>query len=120
MRLYLDDDSVAALLVKVLQRAGHDLIIPADIGLSGKADPLHLAEAAQRGRVLLTKNCNDFENLHVLVLAVQGHHPGILLVRQDNDPKRDLKPPGVVRALGRLIASGLPFRDQCHTLNHWR
>jgi hypothetical protein len=120
MRLYLDDDSAAALLLRLLRRAGHDVCVPADVGTSGQPDPEHLMRAVQDDRVLLTRNYRDFEHLHALVLVVQGHHPGILLERRDNDPTRDLKPPGVVRALGRLIASGLPIRDNCHTLNHWR
>jgi hypothetical protein len=120
MRLYLDDDSASPLLAKLLVRAGNDVRLPADVGLSGEADRLHFSRAVQEDRVLLTHNYRDFENLHLLVLAVGGHHPGVLLVRRDNDPKRDLTPSGVVRVLSRLSASGLPFRDECHILNHWR
>src|SRR5438105_2941805 len=104
MRLYLDDDIVDGLLVKLLRKAGHDIQIPSDIGRYGAADTVHLACAVTAGRVFLSYNHRDFEQLHDLVVAVAGHHPGILIVRKDNDP-RDLKPPGIVRALGKLIAS---------------
>src|SRR5262249_23285888 len=36
MNLYLDDDSADSLLVKLLGRAGHDVLIPADLGAVGK------------------------------------------------------------------------------------
>jgi hypothetical protein len=120
MRLYLDDDSASALLAALLRQAGHDVQVPADAGTGGKSDPEHLAHAARQTRTLLSKNYRDFELLHDLVMAVQGHHPGILVVREDNDRKRDLKPSGIVRALTRLLASGLPVVDTYHILNHWR
>jgi hypothetical protein len=42
MRLYLDDDSVSGLLIRLLNNAGHDVEIPADGGLSGQDDAMHL------------------------------------------------------------------------------
>jgi len=43
MRLYLDDDSAEALLIALLQQAGHDVQIPADAGMIGQHDSIHLA-----------------------------------------------------------------------------
>jgi hypothetical protein len=120
MKLYLDDDSVAAVLVALLGRAGHDVEIPADVGLAGREDPVHLTHAVLQGRVLLSHNYRDFEQLHDLAMAVGGHHPGILVVRKDNDPKKDLTGHGIVRAIAKLIASGTPIADCYHVLNHWR
>jgi hypothetical protein len=40
MRLYLDDDSAGALLTRYLAQAGHDVEIPADVGLTGDDDPV--------------------------------------------------------------------------------
>jgi hypothetical protein len=51
---------------------------------------------------------------------VQGHHLGILVVRKDNDLRRDLKPAGIVRALTNLLAAGVPIVDNYHILNHYR
>jgi hypothetical protein len=76
--------------------------------------------AVRAGRVLLTRNYRDFDDLHDLAMALQGHHPGILVVRMDNDPRRDLKPRGIVRAIGKLLASGAAVADNNHVLNHWR
>ena len=120
MLLYLDDDSADPLLVRLLIAASHDIQIPADVGLAGKKDPEHLMYAIKRSRVFLTHNHEDFELLHTLVLLVGGHHPGILVVRRDNDPTRDLKPKGIARAIRNLLAAGVPIPDELHILNHWR
>ena len=120
MRLYLDDDCVDPLLARLLVHAGHDVELPRDVGLSGKPDPVHLKHAITSARVFVTKNYRDFEYLHDLLMAAQGHHPGIFVVRQDNDPKRDLTPHGIVRAIANLEASNVPIPDGYHVLNHWR
>ena len=74
--------------------------------MRGRDDAVHLTYAIQQGRVCVTKNYGDFENLHNLVRAAQGHHPGILVVRQDNDPTRDLTARGIARAIRNLIEAG--------------
>jgi predicted nuclease of predicted toxin-antitoxin system len=120
MKLYLDDDLASPLLARLLRSAGHDVQLPGDVGLAGKADAVHFAHAVRQGRACLTRNYGDFQNLHDLVGAVQGHHPGILVVRQDNDPKRDLKNRDIVRAIGKLQAAAVPIPDQYIILNVWR
>jgi hypothetical protein len=120
MRLSLDDDSASALLVRLLGRAGHDVRLPGDIGIAGRNDAVHLARAISDGRVFLTFSHDDFEELHDLVQVAGGHHPGILVVRKDNNPKRDLRPHGIVHALGKILAAGVPVADQFTILNHWR
>ena len=47
MRLYLDDDSAAPLLARLLGRAGHDAQLPGDVGMSGEDDSVHLTHAAR-------------------------------------------------------------------------
>jgi predicted nuclease of predicted toxin-antitoxin system len=120
MRLYLDDDSASLLLARLLRRAGHDVERPADVGMTGKDDPVHLGYAVRFDRILLSQNHRDFENLHNLVMIVGGHHPGVLVVRRDNNPKRDLDERGIVRAIGKLVAAGLELTDHFYVLNHWR
>ena len=120
MNLYLDDDVASPLLAQLLQKAGHDVQLPTDVGLSGDDDPVHLRHAAMNGRVIITGNHDDFEVLHLLVIDLQGHLPGALVVRKDNDPRRDLKAAGVVRALRNLLAAKVPIADQFIVLNHWR
>jgi Domain of unknown function (DUF5615) len=120
MNLYLDDDSASPLLTRLLRNAGHDVQLPADAGRAGSHDAVHLRHAIQVHRVFLTHNHRDFVFLHELVLESQGHHPGVLIVRRDNDPRRDLSPRGIVRALGNLLAAGIIVADECIVLNHWR
>ena len=88
MRLYLDDDTASALLAKLLRQAGHDVQIPHDVGMTGAPDPVHLTRSVADDRVYVTKNHDDFGILHNLIKQVGGHHPGICVVRQDNDPSR--------------------------------
>jgi predicted nuclease of predicted toxin-antitoxin system len=120
MNIYLDDDSAAALLVRLLAREGHDAQLPADVSMSGENDPVHLRHAIDEGRVLLSRNYDDFKELHELVIASGGKHPGLLLVRQDNNPKRDMNAPLIVRAIRNLLGSGIPIPNDLHILNHWR
>src|SRR5262245_29584857 len=120
MRFYLDDDSAALVLIQLLRKAGHDVQVPADVGTSGKEDPVHLTYSIREGRVFLSKNYKDFELLHLLVRQAQGYHPGILVVRQDNDPTRDLTPRGIVRAIRNLLAAGVPVADEYIILNAWK
>lgn len=120
MRLYLDDDIASALLARLLRNAGHDVETSSGAGLAGAADPLHLTWAIRENRVLLTRNYDDFERLHLLIRQAQGHHPGILIVRQDNDPRRDLTPAGIVRAIRNLEAAAVSVQEDCIVLNHWR
>ena len=68
----------------------------------------------------MTRNVADFQELHRLHLEKGGHHPGLLFRYFDNNPRKDLSPAGVVAAIDRLVASGLPFEDECHNLNHWK
>jgi hypothetical protein len=120
MRLYLDDDTADPLLAQLLQNAGYEVELPRDASLSGQPDAIHLTHAIRATRTLLTKNYRDFEYLHNLLVVAQGHRLGILVVRQDNDPKRDLTARGIVRAIAKLEAAGVPIADCYHILNHWR
>jgi hypothetical protein len=119
MLLYLDDDSIDGVFVKLLRKAGHDVVIPADARLAGADDAVHLTHAVRSGWPLLSCNHDDFEQLHILIAAAGGHHPGILIVRKDND-RRDLKPGGIVVALANFLASGNPLADQFVILNQYR
>jgi hypothetical protein len=55
-----------------------------------------------------------------LILEAKGHHSGVLIVRRDNDPTRDPKPAGIVRAIRNLEAAAVPIQDELQILNHWR
>jgi predicted nuclease of predicted toxin-antitoxin system len=120
MRLYLDDDSIFPVLVKLLRQARHDVLVPGDLGIAGAEDPVHLRHAIREDRVFLSHNYDDFKFLHELLLEGKGHHPGILIIRRDNNPTRDMKPPHIVRAISNLTAAGLLVPDRYVVLNQWR
>jgi len=97
-RLYVDDDSVDPGLIRLLRRDGHDVHVPADVGLAGSSDQVHLAHAIRHWRAILTRNCRDFEVLHDLVArAANGHHGGILVVRFDSNPRNNMSAGDVAR-----------------------
>ena len=57
-----------------------------ELNFMGKVDPLVVDYAKQENRVLLTRNCKDFENLH----PENPNHPGILAIYSDSNPSKDL------------------------------
>jgi predicted nuclease of predicted toxin-antitoxin system len=120
MNLYLDEDSAQTLLVRLLRAAGHDVLTTAEAGHSGDKDPAQFSYALRMNRVVLTHNYDDFQLLHELVILSGGHHPGVLVVRRDNNPGHNLKPHHVVRAIRNLLAANAPIPDELITLNHWR
>ncbi len=121
MRLYIDDDSVDPGLIRLLRRDGHDVQIPADVGLAGSSDQVHLAHAIRDQRAMLTKNYRDFETLHDLVVrAAQGHHEGVLVVRYDKDPRNNMSAGDIARAVRNLEKAGVSIADSYHQLSHWQ
>jgi hypothetical protein len=94
--------------------------LPFDVGLSGSPDPVHLGHAIGDERICVTKNHDDFWLLHNLIKQAKGTHPGIFAIRQDNDPRRDLSAKGIVSAIRKLEAAGVPIQNEFIVLNHWR
>ncbi len=120
MRIYVDEDSASDQLVRLFRKAGHDLETPSGVNLLGRSDPVQFTFAISERRVFLTANYDDYEKLHLLVQEAHGHHPGILAVRWDNDPTRDLTPKGIVAAIRKLESAGVPIGGEYTVLNHWR
>lgn len=120
MRLYLDDDISGPYLTQLLRKAGHDVRLPSELRMAGTHDADHLRQAVIEQRACLTRNYKDFEFLHNLVRQVQGHHNGILVVRAENDRRRNLKPHEIARAIAKLEAAGAPVADEYIILNQWR
>jgi hypothetical protein len=120
LSIYLDDCADDKELAQRLRHAGYTVVRPREVRTAGLPDRGHLEYAAQSQLTLLTRNPDDFQDLHRKWQAAGRTHFGILLVYQDNNPKKDMSPADVVRAIGNLIASGLPIVNEIHTLNHWR
>lgn len=115
-KIYLDDCAYAKDLVRLLEAAGHQVVTPRQAGITGREDAIHFRYAAENGLILLTKNPDDFLELH----QTQSQHAGILLVYQDNDPDRDMSHAEIVRAITNLEQAGVAFVGTCHILNAWR
>ena len=62
IRLYLDED-VSVLVGRMISARGYDVISTLDAGNLGSSDIRQIEYAAREGRVLLTHNRVDFENL---------------------------------------------------------
>jgi hypothetical protein len=67
MRIYVDEDMAAGILVRLLQKAGHDVESPRGAGMLGRSDPVQLTFAIHESRLCLTANYDDYEELHLLV-----------------------------------------------------
>jgi hypothetical protein len=120
VRIHLDEDASSSLLLKLLRAAGHDVTDTVSLGMRGENDPVQFATAIANARVILSYNADDFQELHDLVGASGGHHPGIIVIYKDNDSARDLSARGIVNAIRKLKQSGAPIENQYITLNQWR
>jgi predicted nuclease of predicted toxin-antitoxin system len=120
MRLVIDENMSSPVLASRLRASGHDPVLAIDVGLLSVADARVLIYSITQALPVLTRDSEDFEDLHDLVLAATGHHAGILIVRFDNDPRHNLTDRGIATALSKLESAGVPTRDQIHVLNHWR
>ena len=107
-------------LIRRLNDEHYDVLIPRAAGTAGDPDPVHFMCAIRTNRATVTRDHDDFKLLHDLVLLAGGHHPGILVIRHDKDPARDMSPGAIVRALHNLLASSVAIPDALHILNHWR
>jgi predicted nuclease of predicted toxin-antitoxin system len=120
MKIYLDDNWANKALVEMLRKAGHTIVLPAEVGLRGASDARHLTCAIGAGLATLTADSEDFLELDALILSAGGTHPGILVVRFDSDPRHDMKPKHIVAALANLEQSGMNITSQVVVLNQWR
>ena len=120
MNIYVDDDTVDRSLVALLRKAGHAVRLPSEVGTAGVSDARHFIHAMRHGLIVLTRNHKDYADLHDVVQAARGTHLGILTIRSDNDPTRDMTPRGIVAAIKKIESAGVELVNQCYVLNHWR
>jgi predicted nuclease of predicted toxin-antitoxin system len=78
MTIYLDDNFKGRELVGRLRNAGFKVVLPADLHLDGAAAARHFEGAIRQGAIVLTKDEEDFRDLHQLVLTSRGNHPGAI------------------------------------------
>ncbi len=115
LRLLLDEDSQAELLVRLLIAAGHDVLIINEVDLAGSSDDVVLDYAREKNRILLTHNCDDFEDLH----KANPSHPGILAIYRNSNLLKNMTFKTIVRAIANLEAANIPIANQFISLNQW-
>ena len=109
LRLLIDEDSQAKLLITLLKKAAHDVITVAEANLSGQTDEIVFNYAQQEKRLLLTRNYDDFLSLHV----ANPNHSGILVICENNDPSKNMSFKEIVTAIANLeTASSSIYRSQ--------
>ena len=120
LSLYFDDCADDDILAALLRRAGYQIHTPRSAGTSGVSDEEHLAYAARSGYTVLTKDPDDFLDLHHHWHATNRTHSGILLVYEEKEVSKNMNRTQIVMAIAHLVASGVPLANEIHTLNHWR
>ncbi len=113
--MLLDEDSQARYLINLLQAAGHDVVTVKEIGLMNRPDSVVLDFARQSERVLLTRNCNDFQELH----QINPEHSGVLAIYQDSEMGKNMNYQGIVQAIENLEAADYVLKKEFIVLNHW-
>jgi hypothetical protein len=81
---------------------------------------VQLASAVQDRRVFKTANCDDFGDLHDLIMVCGGFHPGILVIRTKNDHRRDRQPKHIVPAIANIVAFLETTSRGLLMLNEWQ
>jgi predicted nuclease of predicted toxin-antitoxin system len=65
----IDENMISRRLAGRIQAAGHDSVLAGDVGLLSVSDARVLAWAVSHDRPVLTRDHDDFADLHDLVLA---------------------------------------------------
>ncbi|MBD2501485.1 DUF5615 family PIN-like protein [Anabaena azotica FACHB-119] len=113
--MLLDEDSQAKYLVNLLQAAGHDVVTVNAVGLMNRPDSVVLDYARQNQRVLLTRNCDDFHELH----QANPIHSGILAVYQNSDAAKNMSYQIIVKAIANLETAEYILNNRFVILNQW-
>lgn len=115
LRLLIDEDSQAKLLIDFLRKATHNITTINELQLSGISDDIVLKQAIISNRVLLTKNCRDFELLH----QRNPKHPGILAIYESSSTSKNMSFQDIVGAISNLEAANISLENQFISLNPW-
>jgi hypothetical protein len=80
IRLYIDEDAMAGILVKGLRARGADVATVFEEQMTGRSDEEQLEYASERNRTLYTFNVGDFCRLHKEYQSQGKSHAGIIVV----------------------------------------
>lgn len=115
LKLLIDEDSQAKVLVSMLRKAGHDVVTVNELGLMSQPDEVVLDYARRDNRIVLTHNCRDFKTLH----ETNPNHSGIFVIYENENYFRDMSRQEIVKAISNLEAAKIPLANQFICLNHW-
>ena len=79
MKLYLDED-ISPKVSVILRKKGMDAVSAHEIGMLEASDEEQLAFAADNGRVMVTRNRDDFISLTVQFFEDLKPHKGLIIV----------------------------------------
>lgn len=82
IRLYLDEDTMDADLVRALRIRGVDVTTALEQRMIRRADVVHLEFANSQGRALYSFNMGDYQRLNSEYLKLGKHHSGLILAQQ--------------------------------------
>lgn len=118
LKIYLDDCAYSRKLRELLEKAGHEVHIPAGAKppLTGANDAVHFAYARQNNFIILTLNPSDFLALH----KQYPSHQGIFVVYQDNDITKDMSYREIVAAIRNLQSTDVSLANGFWVLNAYR
>jgi len=115
LRLLLDEDIQARLLVRLLREAGHDVLTVNEAGLQGSSDLEILMFALRETRVVLTRNPSDFQVLSTRVTD----HVGIIGVYQHKDHTKNIGFRDIVSSLENVESMGIVLAGEFVSLNRY-
>lgn len=103
----------------MLKSAGHNVTTVFEVNLAGMPDYDVLMYAIKTKRILFTQNCEDFVSLSESIVSNGGNHPGIILLHKNNNQKKDMSYPEIVKAIDNLIDTGIAIPNSVHRLNQY-
>ncbi len=132
MRLLLDENNSDRRLGARLRAQGHDPVLATGVGLLSATDARVFIAAITQALPVLTRDSEDFTDLHDLIMAAGGHHSGVLVVR-DPEQVRKLAGWGLTQdgntfriidqladALGTEVQPPFGPREHCHRMPRFR
>lgn len=102
-------------MVNLLKAAGHDVLTVNEVESSNRLDQVVLDYAKQNKRILLTRNCDDFQELH----QTNSSHSGILAIYQATDSSKNMSYQAIVKAIANLETTDYLTENQFIVLNQW-
>ncbi len=113
IKVYLDDNLDNDDLITALRKEGFKVISPRDIGMRHKKDEDHLKCAVFNDAILISYDL-DFQKLAHKII-----HKGIIIIRRNNNSKKDMSSKRIVKALKNIETLHLILENKLYYLNQF-